>query len=204
MPTKRKRVPVAFDDKAVVALGLDPDIEGEVSSAALAGAVARYADLMYVAAADLDRLWRRAQWAFVAECLRRTKFPAFAPTDHTAHLAVIEAIEEAHAAKRLGEMHFIDAIEAAKLTHAAARKRADERVAALCQQLRALTPVHGAAVLAAVRWYWAHEAELKGAKDEWWLPHARNKSFNSRKPAPKTKAGDAPGQPTLFPDDPEE
>lgn len=192
MPTNRKRVAFAPDHKALVALGLDPDLDGTVTSAAVSGALARYADLMYEAAADMDRLWRRTQWGFVADCLRNTRFPVFTPSDYPAHLAVIQAIDREHGERRIGDGWFLNAIDGAQLTLVAARQKSDARVKAVCEQLRALTPVHGAAVLAAVRWYWDHEEELKDTAREWWLPSDRNKEFNSRAKIAKPKPPPAP------------
>jgi hypothetical protein len=43
----------------------------------------------------------------------------------------------------------------------------------LVTRLGALTPLHGEAILAAVRWFWGHPDEINHQKDEWWKAGGR-------------------------------
>lgn len=172
------------------ALGIDPAIPRQLSGAALAGALARYAELMQPAAAELAREWRRPVWLFFADALKGTKFPVLGD-ELPPHVHASQAALRAHQRRRVGDRCLLTLKEVVDLTEEAARARADARAKEACDFLGARTAVHGAAALAAVRWFWAHEAQC-AEPVEWWLPHVRTRMARENK-----EKGVVPGGTTL-------
>lgn len=188
MPTNRKRISVSPDEKALVFLGLDPCLKGDVSSAALSGAIDRYADLIQEVSGELAKVCaRRAVWEMIADVMRPTRFPAEAD-ELPAHVQIAHELDRAHTARQIGERWLLYPNEKTSLTHEAAAKRATERVRGVCDGIRGLTSVHGAVVLAGVRWYWTHRHEMADATGDWWLPRERWKWFEAREKAAREKA----------------
>lgn len=213
MGTTNKRYSVSPEPKLLAVLGLDPTLPGKVggvTSAALAGAIARYADLFHEAARECGKEFpHRREWDFFAEVLSDTEFPAL-DDEFPAHLSCADAIERAHRyPRRAGDRWLIAPHERDAVTLAEAGRRVDERVKAIVGQLRQLTAVHGAVILAGVRWYWAHQDELKGTALQWWQPRDRQKWYERRETDAKAieDAADSievkPSQQPLFTDEDE-
>lgn len=196
MPAKAKRVSVSVEPDVLARLGIDPARGADAGS--LAGALARYADLFTLAVQDLDREWKPAVWKLLADVCRGIEFPAAPEASSFAHAAVADALRAAHRDRRVGEVYLLTPGERNVLTVNAAAQRADARVREVCEQLESRTAVHGAAVLAGVRWYWAHHTDPGVAHGAWWMPHQRVKWLAARKAPPAPGAPAPLSQPTLF------
>lgn len=193
MPAKHKRVSVSVGPDVLARLGIDP--ARGARAAARAGAVERYADQFAVAAGDLNREWKPAVWKLLADVCRGVEFPAEADASALTHLHVAELLRCAHRDRRAGDVYLMTPGERGTLTAAAFAERADRRVAEVVSRLHELTPVHGAAILAGVRWFWAHHTETAVIHGQWWMPYQRVQYVRRAPPVPT----DAPlAQPTLF------
>lgn len=180
MATKDKRYSVGPGPDVLAALGLDPTIKGDVTAGAILGAVERLADGFQAAVGALTGHFHRREWEFLADVMRCAEFPEF-DGQLPAHLMIVETIERAQRDRRAGDRWFISAHDQLTLTVGAAMKRSDDRVKEVCDRIRSLSPIHGDAVLAAVRWYWRHHEDKSAVGGEWWLPSARKAWVRKRR-----------------------
>lgn len=150
MATTRPRVLVLPDLDALAVLGYSLEEDG--NTACLVGPARRLARLVEQATAELDSVLERAEWNAIADvCNGRADLYDYAESDIPALLVVRANLRDS---PEIGEKLGID-------------------VPALCRRLEALTPLHGEAILCAVRWAWRHCDEWDHTRDEWWTPAFR-------------------------------
>jgi hypothetical protein len=163
MPTAKKRVMLQPDTAALVALGRDigPDDDGNWTepTACINGALREYADALTRAAGELAAVLTRPEWNAVADVTNGcADLYDYMDGPHVGPLTMVWA-------------NLCDSPEAG------AKWGID--VADLTARLRALTPLHGYAILAAVRWFWTHCEGIDHAGDSWWAPAFRAKKDES-------------------------
>ena len=150
MPTDRDRVTAIPDLEALAVLGYDPDEDGQ--SACVRGPARRLARLVEAAAADLEAALSRAEWNAVTDVMNGcADLYDYADTGVPALLMVRANLQDS---PEVGEKWEID-------------------VADLCRRLEALTPLHGEAILCAVRWAWRHCDAWDHQADDYWRPAFR-------------------------------
>ncbi len=157
MPTNKIRTMIPIEPVPLAVAGWDvtPGEEGRRSGVtpAILGTVARYASLVESAARDLAAVLDRGEWNAIADanngCADLWDYgdgPQLSP------LTLLWA--NVHDSEGLGEKWGIDA-------------------RGLVRKLKALGPHHGEAILAAVRWFWDHCAEVDHQAHDWWTPSYR-------------------------------
>lgn len=163
MPPPIQRLTFIPDHAALALLGRDvrPGAEsGRVSggTAAVNGVLAEYAALLLPAARDLVAAITRPEWSALADCcngwldLSDSSEIAADPIP-----ALCQQLADADRFSGLG-------------------KKWGVKVASLCERLAALSPIHGTAVFAAVRWFWEHAEAINPEKDPWWEPAFRTQA----------------------------
>lgn len=156
MPTEKKRIQIIPDPGAMAAVGIDVGIADNLSSYAIGGVIGRYADLVRQASRELGAVLNEAQWNLLADVLNGCADVGIASGGGIPAITLITAeVEDAQRLNRIGEKWLLTEKEE-KLPLARARTLAAERVSDLVSRLAALTPAHGVAILAAVRWFWDH------------------------------------------------
>lgn len=159
MPTEKRRLFLTILDPDVVrTLGLEPAAPDQFGAAQAWGALARYAGLLNRAGRELEQVLDHQEWRYLADALNGCAdlWDYDGPPIPGLTLILAEAAD-AHLLNRAGDRRF--------------DSDPDGRVTALIGKLQSLTPTHGDAILAAVRWFWGH-TEL-GADSEWWRVAAR-------------------------------
>ncbi len=149
MPTEKKRVLFIPDTESLAVLGYGLDSDGPTACAT--GPARRLARLVEQATRELSAVLTRAEWNAIADansgCLELR--------DPETELPVLAAIAwNVQDAEGLGPKWGVDAAD-------------------LSRRLAVLTPLHGEAIAAAVRWFWAHCDEIDHGRDEWWRPAFR-------------------------------
>lgn len=149
MATTRPRVLVLPDADALAALGYSLDEDG--NTACMTGPAKRLARLVESATAELGSVLDRAEWNAIADVMNGcADLYDYAESDVPALIMVRANLQDSPG---IGGKWGID-------------------VPALCRRLEALTPLHGEAILCAVRWAWRHCDEWD-PRDDWWTPAFR-------------------------------
>lgn len=150
MATTRPRVLVLPDTDALAAIGYDLSEDG--NTACMTGPARRLARLVTQATAELAGVLSRPEWNAIAAVMNGcADLYDYADADVPALLLVRANLQDS---REVGGEWGID-------------------VPDLCRRLDALTPLHGEAILCAVRWAWRHCGEWDHARDEWWTPAFR-------------------------------
>ena len=172
MPTERRRIMLTvLDDTPLRVLGLDP---AEAGATQIWAALVRHADAVGRAGRDLERLLSPEGWCLVADVLNGCADLWDLSGTPISTLTLIAAeVEDGHRLDGLGDKWFGEG-------------KGDSGVKALLSTLRGLTPAHGEAVLAAVRFFWSRP-DL-GVEDKWWKVSARA-GEKPRRAARETGAG---------------
>lgn len=152
MPSDPKlRITGIPDRDALTVLGYDLDEDGQ--TLCITGPQRRLAQLVERAARDIPL--SRAEWNAVADVMNGcADLYDYAESSVPALLMVAANLEDSPG---IGEKWSVDA-------------------KALLRKLQRLTPTHGEAILAAVRWAWRHVDAWDHAKDEWWTPAFRRQA----------------------------
>jgi len=156
MPTTKQRTMIPIEPAPLAVAGWDvtPGDDGrrEGVTTAILGTVNRFAALVEQAGRELDAVLTRDEWNALADA-NNGCYDLF---DHaepmTSPLTILWA--NVQDSEGLGEKWGIDP-------------------RALVRKLKALAPLHGEAILAAVRWFWHHCDAIDHQKDEWWAPSFR-------------------------------
>lgn len=150
MPTEQRRVTGIPDHAALAVLGYDLDEDGQTG--VIVGPARRLARLVEGAARELDAVLNRAEWNAIADVLNGcADLYDYADTDIPAILLVRSNLADS---PELGAKWQVD-------------------VPDLCRRLEALTPLHGEAILCAVRWAWRHCKAWDHTHASWWEPAFR-------------------------------
>jgi hypothetical protein len=145
VPTEKKRITLIPDDDALAVLGRDLTADG--ATMAVNGALAEYAAVVERSARDLGAVLTRPEWNAIADvmngCADLMDYggPTIGPI-----LMVTANLQDSPGIDKKWKIDTAD----------------------LCRRLSALTAAHGYAILAAVRWFWAHPDEINHGKDVWW------------------------------------
>ncbi len=151
MPTERPRITGIPDTDALTVLGYSVDEDGQ--SLCVTGPAKRLAKLVERAARDIPL--SRAEWNAVADVMNGcADLYDYAESDVPALLMVTANLQDAIG---IEEKWKVD-------------------VKAICRKLNRLTPTHGEAILAAIRWAWRHCDAWDHSKDEWWTAAFRRAS----------------------------
>lgn len=161
-PTKRvmpKRVMLIPDGDALKVLGRDigprpnettGESEWREPTAAINGALAEYAYLIDRAAGELAAVLNRAEWNALADVLNGcADLHDYGTTPMNPLVLIVAELHDGDRYNGIGAKWGID-------------------VPDLCGRLAALTPLHGYAVHAAVRWLWTHSDAIDHTTAEWW------------------------------------
>lgn len=150
VPTEQKRLTAIPDLDALAVLGYSTDEDGQ--TACVTGPARRLARLVEQATAELRPVIVRAEWNAIADVMNGcADLYDYADSDVPALLMVRANLADS---PEIGEKWGVD-------------------VADLCRRLEALTPLHGEAILCAVRWAWRHCDDWDHTRDEWWEPAFR-------------------------------
>ena len=159
--------------KSLRILGLSPDLEPDAGvpvpgAIQITGAVARYADAVARAGRELEKLLRREEWNFLAECLNGcADIWEWSETPiGSMHLILAEA-EDSQRLNGTGDKCFADEIKPGS-----GQKKTDELLA----KLRGLTQIHGDAIMSAIRYFWSHCQDVDRAEHKWWTVDYRMKA----------------------------
>lgn len=151
MPTEPKARVTGYPDRAALAV-LGYSVEEDGQTGAITGPQRRLARLVSRAARELDAVLDRNEWNAIADVMNGTAdLYDYADSDVPALLMVRANLEDSPG---------ID-------------KKWKIKLPELLAKLQALTPVHGEAILCAVRWAWRNVDAWDHAKDEWWKPTFR-------------------------------
>ncbi|MHB8397392.1 MAG: hypothetical protein ACYDCI_00435 [Candidatus Limnocylindrales bacterium] len=159
-------------ERSLRTLGLDPDIERDglgrgLGAPQIVGIIARYADAIERASRELDRLISRNEWLLLADILNgfddRSDW-SFSPFN-SIQLLVGQVQDGQH----------LDGAGDKWLADGGKPRSGDAATAKLVAKLRECSPIHGDAILAAVRWFWAHSDTVDAAEDRWWVVDFRRK-----------------------------
>lgn len=159
MPSDHRRIMLTcHDERPLRLLGLDPATAGAVQ---IWCALARFAGLVEHAGRELETRLDRAEWWLIADCLNGcADLWDYSPNPVRALSLVLLQVEDAIRLDGLDRKWLAeDPVPAAELGRA------------LLTKLAALTPVHGEAILAAVRHFWRHPETQ--ADSDWWRVAAR-------------------------------
>ena len=158
MPTAHRRLALTLTPDTLAAaatlgrdLSPDPDRARGDASMAVTGALAEYAAAIDRAARELDPVLTRAEWNAVADVMNGCADLYDYVGPQMSPLVMVTA--NLQDTPGIGEKWGIDTAD-------------------LCRRLAALTPTHGYAILAAVRWFWTH-LQIDHGRDEWWTPAFR-------------------------------
>jgi len=165
MPTERKRVALLPDVEALAIAGYDitPDDEGRWNepTTAINGACRRYAMLVEQAGRELASVLSRAEWNAIADVMNGSAdLMDYSETPMVALQMIVPNLQDGDALEGTGKKWKID-------------------VADVVRRLQSLTPAHGEAILAAVRWFWSHSAAIYHSKHQWWHPEFRRKAIRA-------------------------
>lgn len=147
MPTIKRRVTIIPDDEALAVMGYDLNLDRTVITEAINGSCRAAARLIAQAGRELEGVISRAEWNAIADAMNGSAELYDYGRVHTPALQMITANLEDSLG--IGKKWKFD-------------------VADLCRRLDALTPTHGEAILAAVRWFWQHCQAINHRTDEWW------------------------------------
>lgn len=147
MPTERRRITVIPDADALAVLGYDLSRDDTPISEAVNVTCRTAARLVAAATRELDAALTRGEWNAIADVMNGTAdLYDYAGLSTPAILMVTANLQDSPGIDRKWKVDVAD----------------------LITRLGALAPVHGEAILAAVRWFWAHPDEIDHAKHEWW------------------------------------
>jgi hypothetical protein len=177
MPTDKKRVLITPEPSTLAVFGVDASDPDNLNAYVIAGCLSRYARIVEQAAAELESALTRAEWNLIADTLNGcADLTDFAGSPIPPLTLVVAEVSDGHQLNRAGEKWLLAAKEES-LPMTKARKLADDRAADLVRRMSELTPAHGEAILAAVRWFWSHPDDIDHAKDDWWTVEFRRKTL---------------------------
>lgn len=156
MPTNKTRTMIPIEPVPLAVAGWDvtPGEDGrrEGVTTAVIGTLNRFAALVEQAAREVDAVLSREEWNALADANNGCYDLFDFGEPQTSPLTILWA--NVQDSEGLGEKWGID-------------RRS------LVAHLKRLTPLHGEAILAAVRWFWSHCDAIDHQKDEWWTPKFR-------------------------------
>lgn len=155
MPTDRRRVTLIAEPDTLSILGYDLDAEGVSITDAHLAPLRRYARQVEQAGRELQAVLDRKEWNYLADVLNGCGDLWDLGDPGLPSLALIRAeADDGDRLNGLGKKWKVD-------------------VPDMLRKLEALSPAHGEAILAAVRWFWSHPEAIDHKKDEWWHPRFR-------------------------------
>lgn len=156
-------------DQTLRTLGLEPEgnpDDGVPADGAtqVSSALARYAELVDRASREVSKRLKREEWNYLADVLNgcadlwdwsETPMPS---------LSLIRAnVADAHALDGAGDKWFGDGNPGS----------GDKATKGFIAKLAELEPIHGDAILAAVRWFWRHHRTVDHIEHAWWTTQYR-------------------------------
>lgn len=150
MPTDKRRITIIPDAGALAVLGYD--LADAPITEAVTTACRTAARLVAGATRELEAVLSRAEWNAIADVMNGTADLYDYAGLHAPALMMVAA-------------NLLDSPGIGK------KWKVD--VGELVAKVNALTPTHGEAILAAVRWFWGHPDRIDHAKDEWWKAGGR-------------------------------
>lgn len=176
MPSENRRIMLTVTPalaKSLRILGLSPEPDNE-AGLAVAGAmqitatVGRYADAVDRASRELDRLLRREEWNFLADCLNGcADVWEWSETPMGSMFLILAEAEDSQKLNGTGDKWFGQEIQPGS---------GEKKTADLLEKLRGLTQIHGDAILAATRYFWSHGQEVDHSEDKWWTVDFRTRT----------------------------
>jgi hypothetical protein len=173
MPSENRRIGLTLTEgleRSLKILGLTPDADPEAGvpvpgAIQIVGALARYADAIDHAGRELDKVFSRQEWNYLADVLNGcADVWEWSESPAMPSIAWIAAnAEDAHSLDRAGDKWFGEELEPGS---------GDKATKAMLAKLRGLAPIQGDAILAAIRFFWSH-TEIDHSKAKWWLPQFR-------------------------------
>lgn len=149
MATERKRVTGIPDTESLTILGYSVGEDGQTG--VITGPARRLARLVTAATRELGAVLEHAEWNAIADVMNGSAdIYDYADTEVPAIMMIVANLQDSDG---IGKKWEID-------------------VADLARRLNALTPLHGEAILCAVRWAWRN-CEAWDHADEWWTPAYR-------------------------------
>ena len=155
MPTKKPRVMITVHDPMTApTIGVD-----KLAGVSADAAIRRYTAFVEQGARELERLLTRDEWNAIADANNGSADMLDYTEGGVSPLLMIWA--NVADTPGLGERWHVDVPE-------------------LVAKLRAMSPHHGAALHAAVKWFWSHTqpGQIDHAYDEWWQPAFRQNAAN--------------------------
>ena len=160
MPTDHKRLTIIPDFQALATVGRDlrhktkPD-RWENVTLGVNGALGELALLIESATTELDAALTRREWNAIADVMNGCADLYDYSGPQIGPLTLL--VGNLQDSEGLGAKWGIDTAD-------------------LVRRLQVLTPLHGFAILAAVRWFWAHCNDVDHQKHNWWLPRYRRRA----------------------------
>lgn len=119
--------------------------------------VAEYAGLLWQAGREIEGQFDRAEWNMIADACNGC-FDLWDLSGGLSYTTLLTAeLSDAHSLNRLGEKWLSEK-----------PKEADKKAADLVRRLAAISPLHAAAMVAAIRWFWSDCNKIDHIEDEWW------------------------------------
>lgn len=154
MPTDRRRIQLTVNDDVFRLLALDPKEHGAIQVSA---ALARYAQHVGWAARTVERTLTRDDWNFFADISNGCADLWDYSETPLSHLLLLKAqVEDGHRLDGAGYKWFGEG------------EAGDKGIKALLAKLATMTDVHGDAIAAALRHFWANFEDIDLLTDDWW------------------------------------
>jgi hypothetical protein len=159
-------------DQVLRTLGLEPEAKPDDGVPAdgatqVTSALSRYAELLDRASREVDQILERDEWNYLVDVLNGCADLWDWSESPIPSLSLIRAnAEDAHRLDGAGDKWFGDEPGSA-----------DKATKIFLAKLGApkLQPIHGDAILAAVRWFWRHHQDINHTKHRWWTAEFRRK-----------------------------
>jgi len=175
VPTDLRRIMITTTDslaRSLRVLGLSPDADKEAGvpaagSQQIIGAMARYADAIGHAGRELDRILTRPEWNMIADLMNGcADLWDYSESPIGAMHMIVANIEDGQRLDGAGDKWLADELRP---------RSGDKKTAELVEKLRRLSPIHGDAIVAAVRYFWSHSPDVDHVEDRWWTVEFRTK-----------------------------